>query len=174
MSSLFIGLGSNLNNPFAQLQTALQKIQQVAGFQLKKYSSFYQSPPMAGMKQPDYINAVCLVETELSPLQCLDRLQAIEQQMGRVRGKQHWQARTLDLDILLYDLLKYSDKRLTIPHYGMLERSFVIKPLLEIAPEVQHPDFGLLKMLDQSRFNETAKKISWNNNALSIKQSGMS
>ncbi len=159
MSLLYIGLGSNLNNPLAQLQTALQKIQQVAGFQLIKYSSFYQSPPMAGMKQPDYINAVCLVKTELSPLQCLDILQAIEKQMGRVRGKKHWQARTLDLDILLYDLLKYSDERLTIPHYGMLERSFVIKPLLEIAPEAQHPDFGLLKLLDQTQFKETAEVV---------------
>jgi 2-amino-4-hydroxy-6-hydroxymethyldihydropteridine diphosphokinase len=79
--------------------------------------------------------------------------------MGRVRNKQHWQARTLDLDILLYDQNIIKSERLTVPHYGMLQRSFVMIPLLEIAPKVKHPEVGLLKNQNLQNFAESLQKV---------------
>jgi 2-amino-4-hydroxy-6-hydroxymethyldihydropteridine diphosphokinase len=159
IKSLFVGLGSNLDSPITQLKKALTLIDAQAGFNLCTCSSFYQSPPMDKMDQPDYINAVCHIETSLPPLDCLDCLQAIENKMGRVRNKKHWQARTLDLDILLYDQNIIKSERLTVPHYGMLQRSFVMIPLLEIAPKVKHPEVGLLKNQNLQNFAESLQKV---------------
>ncbi len=156
---LFIGLGSNLNKPIAQLKKALNYIKLQKDFSLLQCSSFYTSPPMDKMQQPDYINAVCEVETNLNAMACLDICQAIETKMGRVRDKQRWQARTLDLDLILFDQQIIKNARLIIPHYGMLQRSFVIIPLLEIAPNCKHPLIGELNKLDKNSFLEPLARI---------------
>ncbi|MEX0614985.1 MAG: 2-amino-4-hydroxy-6-hydroxymethyldihydropteridine diphosphokinase, partial [Methylophaga sp.] len=97
----YIGLGSNLEAPAEQIKTALTDLQSLPATQLLKTSSLYASPPMGPQDQPDYINAVALLDTTLSAHDLLNALQAIEQQHGRQR-KRHWGERTLDLDILLY------------------------------------------------------------------------
>jgi 2-amino-4-hydroxy-6-hydroxymethyldihydropteridine diphosphokinase len=102
---------------------------------------------MGPQDQPDYMNAVVAIETSLSPLDLLDQLQSIENTAGRVRKENRWGARVLDLDILLYDQQLINTERLTIPHYGMKLREFVLLPLAEIANELILPDGDSVKIL---------------------------
>lgn len=142
----YIGLGSNLDDPQAQIKTAMNDIAAIADTQLVQSSSLYKSPPMGPQDQPDYINAVVCLDTELAPLELLDSLQAIEQQHGRIR-KRHWGERTLDLDILVFADKVIADERLTVPHPGLAERAFVVYPLAEIAPQLIIPGLGELKQI---------------------------
>ena len=139
MAVVYIALGSNLNAPAEQLNTAVKAIAALPHTSVEKVSSYYGSKPMGPQDQPDYVNAVLQIQTELSPPALLDELQRIENEQGRVRLRR-WGERTLDLDILLYDNLKMQSERLTIPHYDMQNREFVIVPLAEIAPERILPD----------------------------------
>ncbi|WP_439234374.1 2-amino-4-hydroxy-6-hydroxymethyldihydropteridine diphosphokinase [Lonepinella koalarum] len=135
MAIAYIALGSNLNQPVQQLDSALNAMANLPQTQILAVSSFYCSKPLGPQDQPDYINAVAKIETTLEPIALLDALQQIELEQGRVRLR-HWGERTLDLDILLYDQLVIKSERLTIPHYDMHNREFVIAPLYEIAPEL--------------------------------------
>ncbi|ADN77413.1 2-amino-4-hydroxy-6-hydroxymethyldihydropteridin epyrophosphokinase [Ferrimonas balearica DSM 9799] len=139
MIRAYIALGSNLEAPAQQLQQALSALDELADTRLVACSSFYRSPPMAGMDQPDYLNAVAAIDTSLAPLALLDALQGIEQQQGRERHTR-WGARTLDLDMVLYGDQAIEHERLTVPHYGMAERAFVLIPLFELAPQLTLPD----------------------------------
>lgn len=141
---VYIGLGSNLENPLQQIKTALHDLQLSADINIVSVSSLFQSSPMGPTDQPDFINAVCALETTLTPHQLLDVLQFIEQLHGRVR-KRPWGERTLDLDILLYGNQTVDDERLQIPHPGIKERAFVLYPLAEIAPNVEIPNVGSLQ-----------------------------
>ncbi|MDX2319050.1 MAG: 2-amino-4-hydroxy-6-hydroxymethyldihydropteridine diphosphokinase [Moritella sp.] len=134
----YVAIGSNLADPVAQAQEAIVALQTLIQSHLVAVSSLYASKPMGPQEQPDYINAVACIDTCLAPLALLDALQHIENEQGRVR-KEHWGARTLDLDILLYGDDIMSTPRLTVPHYGMKEREFVLYPLAEIAPQLQLP-----------------------------------
>ena len=136
----YIGLGSNLGDSIAYLNTALKSLNSEANIKLLKYSPFYGSKPHGPQNQPNYINAVAKVETSLEPLALLDTLQKIEQNNHRIRGNQRWTARTLDLDLLLYDAQKIQSRRLIIPHPRILERPFVLYPLYDIAPALIFPD----------------------------------
>lgn len=142
----FIGLGSNLADPAAQVQTAVADIEKLAGVQLINCSSLYKSPPMGPQDQPDYINAVVEIETDLSAHDLLDHLQMIEQRHGRVRQR-HWGERTLDLDLLIFGDSRIDDARLQVPHPGIAQRSFVLYPLAEIAPELVISDLGEINAL---------------------------
>ena len=134
MVDAYIGLGSNLNHPVEQVRAALTALQAIPGSTLAAASSLYRSDPMGPQDQDDYINAVACLRTGLKPLQLLDHLQTIEQTHGRVRGER-WGPRTLDLDLLTYGYETIDLPTLTVPHYGIAERSFVLLPLSEIAPE---------------------------------------
>ncbi|MGB2079780.1 MAG: 2-amino-4-hydroxy-6-hydroxymethyldihydropteridine diphosphokinase, partial [Vibrio sp.] len=136
----YIAIGSNLSDPQAQAESAIFALHDHAAIELVSTSSLYSSRPMGPQDQPDYINAVVCVRTQLSPLELLDCTQEIEQIHGRERKAQRWGARTLDLDILLYDDLIMDSERLTIPHYGMKTREFVLYPLHEISPNLVFPD----------------------------------
>lgn len=129
---VYIGVGANLCDPASQVEQAIATISERDDCRLVAQSSLYQSKPMGPQDQPDYINAVIALETTLPPIALLDALQSIEQQQGRVRQR-HWGERTLDLDILLYGNQMIDHPRLTVPHYGMTEREFVLLPLAEIA-----------------------------------------
>lgn len=128
----YIGLGSNLGDSLQILREAVQQLSQLGALQV---SRLYQSPPMGPQDQPHYFNAVVCLETMLAPLELLDQLQAIEQQAGRVRLRR-WGERTLDLDLLLYAAQKIDHPRLQVPHVGILERDFVLLPLLDLAPDL--------------------------------------
>lgn len=138
-NQVYIALGSNLAQPIQQLNQALQAIAHLPNTQLNRVSSFYQSKPLGPQDQPDYVNAVACITTDFAPLELLEQLQQIEQQQGRIRLRR-WGERTLDLDILLYDDLVLQTERLTIPHYDMQNREFVIIPLIEIAPDLILPN----------------------------------
>jgi len=151
MAKVFIGIGSNLSSPIEQVQRAIATLKTIEHSQFIKSSSIYGSKPMGPQDQPDYINAVAQIETTLSPLELLDKLQAIELAFGRERIKgNRWGARIIDLDILLIDDLVIDSERLTVPHYGMQEREFVLLPLVEIEPNLILPDGSNLQTLSNN------------------------
>jgi len=136
----YIGIGSNQAQPIEQAKQAITALSNIKDTQLLTCSSLYRSAPMGPQDQPDYINAVAKLETTLSALELLDTLQLIEQEQGRERKALRWGPRTLDLDILLYADQVIENERLTVPHYGMKEREFVLYPLFEIAPTLKMPN----------------------------------
>ena len=138
----YIGLGSNLDNPELQLEMALAALDDIPDTSLVKYSSFYRSIPLGPSDQPDFINAVALLDTRLTARQLLSQSQLIENRQGRVRGGQRWGPRILDLDILLYGDQVIDEHELTVPHPGIRYRNFVLMPLLELAPDLEVPGLG--------------------------------
>ncbi|SDZ97220.1 2-amino-4-hydroxy-6-hydroxymethyldihydropteridine diphosphokinase [Microbulbifer marinus] len=157
MQRVYIGLGSNLAEPEKQLRSALEAMDTIPATRLLRSSSFYRSAPVGPGEQPDYINAVAELETELAPLALLDRLQAIEAAHGRERSIR-WGARTLDLDILLFGREQIDVPRLQVPHPRMAERNFVLLPLAELEPELQLPSGesiqALLQLCPQNRLDK--------------------
>ena len=144
--TVFIGLGSNQQQPLQQLQSALARMALVPDVDLVDLSSYYQTPPVGPQDQPDYVNAVACLETALEPTQLLDQLQKIEHAQGRVRD-QRWGPRTLDLDILLFGDRIIADERLTVPHPEMHKRCFVLVPLAELQPDITIPRIGSIGTL---------------------------
>ncbi|WP_329350040.1 2-amino-4-hydroxy-6-hydroxymethyldihydropteridine diphosphokinase [Vibrio natriegens] len=157
MITVYIAVGSNLADPVSQAKQAIEALKTLPESKFVKASQLYSSTPMGPQNQPDYINAVVAIQTNLTPLQLLDCTQAIEQVQGRVRKDERWGPRTLDLDIVLYGNEVINSERLTIPHYGMKEREFVLYPLAEIAPSLQLPDgtevSSLLNQVDRNGLN---------------------
>ncbi len=139
MSKAYIGLGSNLENPLEQVRLAVQTIQQHPELSLLQQSSWYRSVAIGPAGQPDYINGAIAIETGLNPLALLDILQSIENEHGRVRALR-WGARTLDLDILLFNDEVILSDRLTIPHAEIENRNFVLQPLLDLDSNLQLPN----------------------------------
>lgn len=146
----YIGLGSNLQDRLAHLRTACQELVTVFGIERLTCSTFYQTEPMGPSDQPDYLNAVCRIETHLAPLALLDELQTIEAAHGRVRIGARWTARPLDLDLLLYGDQVIDNDRLQVPHPGIALRSFVLKPLLDLDPDLCVPGAGPVRVLLES------------------------
>lgn len=143
---VWIGLGSNLADPVAQLRRAFEALAAIPHTRLVARSALYRNPPMGPQDQPDYVNAVAQLATGLEPLALLDALQAIENAHGR-RRERRWGPRTLDLDLLLWGERVIDHPRLTVPHPGLPERPFVLYPLAEIAPELHIPGHGPLTRL---------------------------
>lgn len=138
----YIGLGSNLDNPQLQLTTALAGLDDIPDTTLVKYSSFYRTKPVGPGNQPDFINAVALLNSGLTARQLLGRLQSIENRHGRIRDGRRWGPRTLDLDMLMYGNEIINEPELMVPHPEIRHRNFVLIPLLELAPDIRIPDLG--------------------------------
>ncbi len=147
MTPVFIALGANLADPLQQITRAVAALRQLPHCRWVACSPLYASTPMGPADQPDYVNGVAWLETALTPHQLLDATQHIELTQGRVRKAERWGPRTLDLDLLLYGNLTVDDARLTVPHYGMRERSFVLQPLFDLAPDLLLPDGTALREL---------------------------
>lgn len=139
--SAYIGLGSNIADPAAQVVHAMNAIDRLPQTRVLARSALYCSAPVGFLEQPDFINAVIKIETTLAPHDLLQALLALEQEQGRTREFQN-APRTLDLDVLLYDDLQHHEHGLTVPHPQMHKRAFVLQPLLEIAPECVIPGVG--------------------------------
>ncbi len=137
----FVALGSNLEQPEAQVKLAFDALARLPGTRLVARSSLYRSAPVGYADQPDFINAVARIMTQLAPHDLLQALLSIEQEFGRVREFRN-APRTLDLDLLLYDDLVFHEPGLTLPHPRMHERAFVLLPLLEIEPHCVIPGHG--------------------------------
>lgn len=163
-TTAYIGIGSNLSNPLDQVTHAVTAINEIANISVSVASSLYASKPMGPQDQPDYVNAVIEISTELEPLLLLDALQKIELESGRVRKDERWGPRTLDLDIILFGNHIIESERLTVPHCGMRVREFVLFPLLEIASELTLPNgdslIDLCNNIDQNGLFKQ-HKIKW-------------
>ncbi|HCM1916883.1 TPA: 2-amino-4-hydroxy-6-hydroxymethyldihydropteridine diphosphokinase [Salmonella enterica subsp. salamae serovar 28:r:e,n,z15] len=140
MTVVYIAIGSNLASPLEQVNAAIQAMSEIPESRLLAVSSFYRTPPLGPQDQPDYLNAAVALETTLAPEALLDHTQRIEFQQGRVRKAERWGPRTLDLDIMLFGDEVINTDRLTVPHYDMKNRGFMLWPLAEIAPELAFPD----------------------------------
>ncbi|EOC1313313.1 2-amino-4-hydroxy-6-hydroxymethyldihydropteridine diphosphokinase [Cronobacter turicensis] len=140
MTLAFIALGSNLAEPLSQVNNALAALARIPHSRIVATSSFYRTPPLGPQDQPDYLNAAVALETTLSAEELLDNTQRIELEQGRVRKAERWGPRTLDLDIMLFGDATINTERLTVPHYDMKNRAFMLLPLSEIAPALRFPD----------------------------------
>jgi len=140
MTRVYIALGSNLASPLSQVTAAIEALGAIPNSQIVAVSGFYRTPPLGPQDQPDYLNAAVALETSLAPEALLDHTQRIELDQGRVRKAERWGPRTLDLDIMLFGDVTIATPRLTVPHYDMKNRGFMLWPLFEIAPELHFPD----------------------------------
>ncbi|MCW7555721.1 2-amino-4-hydroxy-6-hydroxymethyldihydropteridine diphosphokinase [Endozoicomonas gorgoniicola] len=188
MTRAYVALGSNLDNPGLQLQRAVDEIDSASGIQITGCSKLYLSVPLTAdalnedalnkdalsegspgegspgeekvpEDQPDYCNAVVEIDTTLQPTELLDAMQTIENNHGRVRSVR-WGPRTLDLDILLYGNETIESERLTVPHYQMHVRNFVLCPLHDIAPSLSMPDGRTVEALLQTTGKDGLKVIA--------------
>jgi len=144
----YIALGSNQNYPLQQLEQAHQALRTLPMSRFLAISPYYQNQALGSQPQTDYINAVACLETTSSPEELLNQLQAIEYQQGRRRNDNtQWAPRPLDLDILLMGSLQLDTPRLIIPHPQMTFRSFVLKPLYTLNPNLEIPKLGHISTL---------------------------
>ena len=141
MTRAYIALGANLDDPIATVHAAIEALRGMPNSQLISTSSLYRTAPVGLHHQPDFINAVVSVETQLGAQYLLDELFAIEARFGRLRSVRN-APRTLDLDLLLYGDTVSEDPQLTLPHPRMHQRAFVLAPLAEIAPDLSLPGHG--------------------------------
>ena len=138
MARVFVSLGSNLGDRAASCQQARARLAVLYATRLVRASRLYETRPVGKLDQPDFLNQVLELETDLAPRELLLACLQIEQDLGRVRTER-WGPRTLDIDLLLYDDRVIDEPGLHLPHPRMHERRFVLEPLCEIAPEVRHP-----------------------------------
>jgi 2-amino-4-hydroxy-6-hydroxymethyldihydropteridine diphosphokinase len=142
----YISVGSNLNNPYQQVKSAIGKLKIADNIYIETISGWYLSDPVGPKNQSRYVNGVIKISTRLSPNQLLKKLHEIEDAHGRIRNVR-WGPRTLDLDILLYGSRMMNTKKLTIPHPEMKIRNFVLTPLADIEPDLVLPDGSILSSL---------------------------
>ncbi|MCO7986588.1 2-amino-4-hydroxy-6-hydroxymethyldihydropteridine diphosphokinase [Escherichia fergusonii] len=158
MTIAYIAIGSNLASPLEQVNAAVKALSEIPQSKILAVSSFYRTPPLGPQDQPDYLNAAVTLETSLAPEELLNHTQRIELQQGRVRKAERWGPRTLDLDIMLFGNEVINTERLTVPHYDMKNRGFMLWPLFEIAPELVFPDgLFLNKLLHKKGFTKPDK-----------------
>jgi 2-amino-4-hydroxy-6-hydroxymethyldihydropteridine diphosphokinase len=142
----YVGLGSNLQDPAAQVRRALVALDEIEQTHLVQASRLYRTPPWGRTDQPDFVNAVAALDTALTATQLLAALQSIEQRAGRERVE-HWGPRLLDLDLLLFGRVESQQPDLTLPHSLLARRAFVLLPLAEIAPALEIPGQGPVRVL---------------------------
>jgi len=159
MNDCFIALGSNLHNPLQQVTSAIHALSLLGT--IKAQSPWYQSQAIGPGLQDDYINGVVHLLCELTPLELLAELHAIENAHGRTRIVR-WGERTLDLDILLYNQLELNSATLTLPHPRITERHFVVYPLFDIAPELILPNGQSIKTLKHQLNTQGLEKLPQN------------
>ncbi|VFS20312.1 2-amino-4-hydroxy-6-hydroxymethyldihydropteridinepyrophosphokinase [Serratia liquefaciens] len=159
MTLVYIALGSNLASPLEQVQAAIRALGEIPHSRVVAVSSFYRTPPLGPQDQPDYLNAAVALETALPPETLLDHTQRIELQQGRVRKAERWgRARWTSISCCLA-MLSLTASALTVPHYDMKNRGFMLWPLFEIAPDLHFPDGPALRaVLDNLG---AAKPASW-------------
>lgn len=138
MNKAYIGIGSNLQNRLANIETAIAKVDESAQCKVQDVSSIYETKPFGITEQNNFYNAAIKIETEIEPKELLHLLKDIEKEMGRKKIVK-WGPRIIDLDILLYDDIILNDEELSIPHKEIINRDFVLVPLQEIAPDKIHP-----------------------------------
>ncbi len=157
MTIAYVGIGSNLDEPQKRVERAMLELDRLAHSRVVKRSSLYRSAPVGFADQPDFINAVAQLETGVSAERLLSGLQEIESRHGRKRSFAN-APRSLDLDLLMFGNAELRTKDLTLPHPRMHERAFVLKPLVEISPEISIPGLGPAKEFLKSVESQVVEK----------------
>ena len=139
MARVFLGLGSNQGDRLANLSRAVQRVGETAGIRVVQMATMYETRPMGGPPQEDFLNTVVEIETTLPPRELLSALKTVEVGLGRTPSRERWGPRVIDLDLLLYDDRVVQEPDLVIPHALMHERRFVLEPLAQLAPDLVHP-----------------------------------
>jgi 2-amino-4-hydroxy-6-hydroxymethyldihydropteridine diphosphokinase len=157
----FVGLGSNLGEREALIGQALDELAALPDTTLIRVSSLYDTEPVGVIEQPRFLNAVAMLDTELTARQLLWNLQRIEARLGRTRS-QRWGPRTMDLDLLLYGDLVIEEDDLRLPHPELARRAFVLVPLVELDPQLTHPvsRLSVVQMLARLEHKSPIKRIS--------------
>jgi len=155
----YVALGANLGDPVATVKQAVEALKTLPRSRLLTASSLYRTAPVGLKDQPDFINAVVALETELTPAALLDELFAIEARFGRQRSVRN-APRTLDLDLLLHGEARSNHPAVTLPHPRMHERAFVLAPLAEIAPTLAIPGHGAIAALRERCAEQNIKRIA--------------
>ena len=148
MATAFVGIGSNLGEPQSQIAAALEQLAAEDGVTLVAVSALRETEPVGYLEQPNFLNGAARLETELSPRELLERLLAIENRLGRVRGEGlRFGPRTIDLDLLAYGDEQIDEPGLTVPHPRLAERKFALEPLVELDPGLEIPGLGPVQAL---------------------------
>ena len=154
MTTAYVALGSNLGDSRRYLAQAIEAMERLPQTRVTGRSRLYRTPPWGVLDQPPFVNAAARLDTGLPPLELLDALLGIERAAGRLREGERWGPRTLDLDLLHVDGVRSDDPRLILPHPRIAERSFVLLPLNDLAPDLDIPGQGrvaaLLAAVDRS------------------------
>lgn len=148
----YVGIGSNLGDPAARVLAARDRLAALPATRLVAMSSLYGSRPLGPVQQPDFVNAVAGLLTQLDPVRLLQALRAIEAEFGRPKKRERWGPRVIDLDLLVYGRERLDEPQLSVPHPGIVERNFVLYPLAEIAPDLDVPGLG--------RVSELARRVA--------------
>ncbi|HEX5207240.1 MAG TPA: 2-amino-4-hydroxy-6-hydroxymethyldihydropteridine diphosphokinase [Steroidobacteraceae bacterium] len=138
----YIGIGSNLEDPKAQVLRACDALKALPATHLVRISPLYRSKPFGPVPQPDFVNAAAGVLTQLDSRGLLESLRAIEREFGRPAERQRWGPRIIDLDLLVYGRERRDEPDLSLPHPGIVERNFVLYPLADLAPDLDVPGLG--------------------------------
>jgi 2-amino-4-hydroxy-6-hydroxymethyldihydropteridine diphosphokinase len=154
----YVGLGSNLGEREAMIRLALDDLARLPATKLVRASSLYDTEPMGDVDQPNFLNAVAQLETELTARQLLWNLLLVERRLGRVRTRP-WGPRTIDLDLLLFGNQIVDEPELRLPHPEILRRSFVLVPLVELDPLLVHPVTGETLVAHLSRLSNSRPPI---------------
>lgn len=157
----FIGIGSNEGNRLENIKSSLVVISELPGFSILKVSSIYETLPFGNVHQNNFLNAVVKITTYDDLHTLLKNLKKIEKELGRVE-REKWGPREIDLDILLFNDLIFSDEIITLPHKGIIYRDFVLVPLCEIEPDFVHPVFNkkVCELVSQIKIKNILNKIS--------------
>jgi 2-amino-4-hydroxy-6-hydroxymethyldihydropteridine diphosphokinase len=165
----FIGIGTNKGDKLANIRFALSEIDESDSSSIENISSIYETLPMGEVQQENYLNAVIKIKTKLLPEGLFLFLKSIEIKAGRIK-RERWGPRELDLDILFYDDIIYNKNELIIPHSGIIERDFVLVPLIEIEPHLIHPisKVELSELLKRLKSKNILNKINENIKAITV------
>lgn len=145
----YIGLGSNLEDPKTQVLRAATALDRLAGTRLIRLSPLYRSKPFGPVAQPDFVNAVAGVLTQLDPRKLLEELLALERALGRPAERERWGPRIIDLDLLVHGRERRDEPNFSLPHRGIVERNFVLYPLCDLAPDLDVPGLGRVAELKE-------------------------
>lgn len=161
INTVFIGLGSNKGDRLEFINLAINEIKLIDNCELKNVSSFYESAPFGKLDQDNFVNAVIKITTSQDHLSLLNELKKIEEKLGRIK-REKWGPREIDIDILFFNDLIFSNEIITLPHEGVIYRDFVLVPLCEIEPGLVHPVFHkkVCEFIDGLKINNIIRKIN--------------
>ena len=162
MNTVYISLGSNEGHRIENIKSAVKEIESLKECRVISISSFYESSPFGNVKQNNFINAVVKIATKDDHLSLLKKLKDIEQKLGRIK-RERWGPREIDIDILFFNDLIFSNEFITLPHEGVIYRDFVLIPLCEIEPDIVHPVFNkkVCEFIDDLKIKNIIKKIEF-------------